>query len=462
MSRPIIRIQLVAAQAGFAIGIWLACALQPTAAQSGATMTPECRRVAKTPDIVSETAQRALESMRLTVAKEGRAGLAIPARIDVMLVEAALQGEVDSAGCRHSSGRAITPDTLLRLPIERPVKASGELDKWSVRGICTAAASQIRCSATAIELMLAKDESASFSPTLQYVLGHEVAHIVLGHPLAPLASTAQSASTSSRLGAALDVCTNEADAIAQETAADDLALKLLKQELSARAIKDDRTFDGFKAVYSWLLWTAGQSGRLQRGKTFCQYIRSGTDGWQLPMHYGSHPRVVGRLARIAASSGVMGAGSIARSARLDDLWAEDFCRQARAFEARQITCDEADHAGGLTARRTEIDGSPAISYTTEASGGQAAMQDQKTLPSDLLNELCTEYPKTCPALTRALVVCGLGQMSACNDLAKGLADRLRLFDKAAVVYGYACYRKDPGACMQLGNLHKIGALSGTP
>jgi hypothetical protein len=175
-----------------------------------------------------------------------------------------------------------------------------------------------------------------------------------------------------------------------------------------------------------------------------------------------HTRVVSRLARIAASSGVMGAGSIARSAQLDDLWAEDFCRQARAFEARQITCDEADHAGGLTVRRTEIDGSPAISFIRDASSDQAAMQDEKTLPSDLLNELCTEHPKSCPVLTRALDECGSGQMSACNDLAEGLAHRLSLFDKAALIYGYACYRKDPGACVQRRSARSRNPLSPQP
>jgi hypothetical protein len=227
----IVRVQLAVAQAGLVIAFWLVCALQTAPAQSLSAMTPECRRV-KTPDIVIEVAQRTLDSMRPIAARQGNVGKAVPAAINVILVDDALQSEVDSAGCRHSSARAITPDTLLRLPIEHPGKASGELDRWSVRGICAAAASEIRCSATAIELMLAKDESSSFSPTLQYVLGHEVAHIVLGHSAASLASTAQSTSAPSRLAAALDVCSNEADAVEREDAADELALELLKQELS--------------------------------------------------------------------------------------------------------------------------------------------------------------------------------------------------------------------------------------
>jgi hypothetical protein len=326
----------------------------------------------------------------------------------------------------------------LRLPIEHPGKASGELDRWSVRGICAAAASEIRCSATAIELMLAKDESSSFSPTLQYVLGHEVAHIVLGHSAASLASTAQSTSAPSRLAAALDVCSNEADA------ADELALELLKQELSARAIRDDRTFDGFRAVYSWLLWTPGEPGRLQRGRTFCQYIRSGLDGWQLPTHYGSHPRILRRLARIAASSGVIDAVALDRSAQLDDDFAVKFCQQAHAFEARQITCDEADPAGSLSTRSADND--------------PPGTQDQTTLQSDLPNRLCTEIPKYCPSLKTAFAECNSGRMSSCNKLAEVLGHDLRLFDQAAAVYGYACYRENPESCTQLGVLHKVGAL----
>jgi hypothetical protein len=460
----IVRVQLAIAQAGLAIAFLLVCALQPAPAQSLPAMTPECRRI-KTPDIVNEAAQRALDSMRLFTAKQGQVGKAIPARIDVVLIDDALQSEVDSAGCRRSSERAITPDTLLRLPIEHPGKVPGELDRWSVRGICAAAASEIRCSATAIELMLAKDESSSFSPTLQYVLGHEVAHIVLGHSLGSLASTEQStsasSSASSRLAAALDVCSNEGDAVAREAAADELALKLLKQELSARAIRDDRTFDGFRAVHSWWLWTAGQSGRLQRGRAFCQYIRSGLDGWQLPTHHGSHPRVLSRLARVAASSGVIDAVAIGRSAQIDDRFAENFCQQAHAFEAKQMKCDDADAAGSWSIQSTDSEGNPVTLLGRDAPNGQAAMQDQTTLPSDLPNKLCSAYPEYCPSLKTAFTKCNSGQMPSCNELAEVLGHGLRLFNQAAVVYGYACYRDNPESCMHLAVLHRVGALGGT-
>ena len=337
----------------FLCGTWLTLAPQIVRAgspeyearNSAVASMPECRRIA-TPDIVMETAQLALEAMRARVRRApGGVSAAIPDRIDVVLVDDALKNEVDGTGCRRSSTRAIAADTLMRLSIERPSKGTGTLDRWSVGGACRAIGSHIRCSATAIELILAKDESSSFSPTLLYVLGHEVAHLVLGHTGGSMVSTPRETDASSRLSDALSACGRNQDVMAEEIAADNRALEVLGQELSARGIADDRTFDGWRAIYSWLLWTPGMSASLERGKSFCHYLSSGPGDFALLDYRGSHPRWAARGGRLAARANSPNASYFNQSARSDDFWVERFCREARAFEARQFTCSDAGGPG---------------------------------------------------------------------------------------------------------------------
>ena len=252
--------------------------------------------------------------------------------------------------------------------------------------------------------------------------------------------------------AALDACTNDAHFAKQEEEADELAMQVLKSQ--GRAIQNDLAFEGFSAIYSWLLWTAGQAASIERGNRFCAYMQA-PEEFSLPAYRGTHPRLAARSARIAKVTGVLDAPALEMNARLDDLWAETFCKEAEAFKAGKLDCSQPP--GEFKPVKLK-DGTimKLIPGAAALPKAQAMPTGTPVLSERLTKTVCESTPMQCPLANDQLTRCRNGSTTACNSLAVMIERAGDAEQDAATLRYFACLRNDASACSFLGGLLELG------
>jgi hypothetical protein len=152
---------------------------------------------------------------------------------------------------------------------------------------------------------------------------------------------------------------------------------------------------------------------------------------------------------------VLDAGVLKYSAMFDQKWVDNFCSQARAFEAQRLKCDGSE-TGPVSGRLK--DGSEFILLTREPLRADVAAMVPPDPTNETLAKACQSSPKECKPLKEELADCKAGSVLRCATLAHYLSHELFEHEEAAQVYHYACRRSDPMACMQLAMLNKVGAL----
>lgn len=337
----------------------LSCGTKPTRPLTPSPIVsnnapPACRVVGATPRIVTDTAELALAALQeeTTISvppmsfEPDR-----PGSITLRLIEDALQGETDTGGCLIKGRSAIGPTTVIALNGDEPQKDERPLDVWSVRGACQAQANEIRCSRSAVELLVVQDLSGSISPTLLYVFAHELAHIALGHSRGAAADSFPGSgdARASVVEQAMRACDGDEAMRTRESEADRLALSAFSRLLESHREPDDTSyqdlFQGVRTLYSWLKWTPGQlAGERERGLRLCEVANDRDPNVVFPLYRSGHPRWAARLARIAEASSQSGQffthdiAYFKRNEALDEEWVESFCRDARALQAGRPAC----------------------------------------------------------------------------------------------------------------------------
>lgn len=315
---------------------------------------PACRVVGTTPKIVTDTAELALAALQEDTTiripplsfEPDR-----PGSITLRLIEDALRGETDAGGCLIGGRSAIGPTTVIELDGDEPQKDERPLDVWSVRGVCQAQANEIRCSRSAVELLVIQDLSGSISPTLLYIFAHELAHIALGHSRGAAADSFPGSSEASPalVERAMQACDGDDAMRKRESEADRLALSAFSRLVESHRESDDTSyqdlFQGVRTLYSWLKWTPGQLvGERERGHRLCDVLRAGERNVVFPLYRGGHPRWAARTARVVEASSQSGQffahdiDYFKRNEALDEEWVETFCRDARALQAGRLVC----------------------------------------------------------------------------------------------------------------------------
>jgi hypothetical protein len=273
---------------------------------------------------------------------------------------------------------------LLKAP--RPV-----LDEFTVRGVCTAGTNEIRCSAQALEGLRLAEGELQASPTLLYLLGHELGHLVLGH----VGSLAQpdptvdlSLSEAQKLARLTQACFLDRSQLEREEAADAFALgslgaafsepPFLVQELGPGGSVLQHAWtatDGLRKVLEtpghreaeWFLESPeGTEIQTAAVTSACSVINRREGVETLSFAGGDHPHAATRFANVARESYWLARDRVIRGDRPDvdkalgalaqlryrygkraqliENGARKFCSEVHDYEAKRLDCK--GHASG--------------------------------------------------------------------------------------------------------------------
>lgn len=281
-----------------------------------ASQLPACRLSSEHAAAVADAAGRALEGARRERRLPfERVAVNPPAmrfgELGVFLVNDARAADTDSAGCVRADAKHI-----------------GEVDRWTVRGVCeVTSGTEIRCSADSLAKLIEGDPGSGPSPALFLVLAHEIAHLARGH-VASFASDAAVIDTSwdpeRRLQALRMACFVDAGARKMEDDADRDAAEQARlafgkapySEPALGAAASRAQLAGRIAASFEALRASPQAGAENDDKraTPCDVMTQRQGLLRLPPMGGSHRLIPRRLERLMAA--LKAAGGEAEAPRL--------------------------------------------------------------------------------------------------------------------------------------------------
>jgi hypothetical protein len=324
---------------------------------------PACRLAQDVPESIAISAKWALRAVaelsplsdRHIVVNEAAQGA-----LSIYVVNDAMEGTTDANGC----------------PITSPsVAASAKvLDRKSIRGVCEARQSDIRCSERALKELLKGEKPRSPSAGLVFLLAHELAHRALGHVGTHADNVARldHKSVRSRIEALQRGCERDHTVLEQETAADQLALRAFVQVLQgppfsptpdwAPQTVPEGAESAYQAIARLIRWSheapEQHPAHSESEHHVCEVMDPKVPLDELPFYGGGHPRRWTRLAAVMKTAldavGYDESGKqrgdmsgLAGTFKLDQLRAlaaerrvADFCADVSAYEAGQLDCSD--------------------------------------------------------------------------------------------------------------------------
>lgn len=190
---------------------------------------------------------------------------------------------------------------------------SAALDPLSVKGICVAQDQRILCSAGAIDAAFGKssDSARIVSPFLFYLFVHELAHIALHHPGAMSANGFEldlSASRAEKLSKLSTSCLVDADQVAREEAADQIAFAAMPEAFrsppfsigfadatSAYVKNSENAYEGAERVLAQAPQSGPDEDNLRPTDDICDVLEANTGQLHVPTLGGDHPHIWRRL-----------------------------------------------------------------------------------------------------------------------------------------------------------------------
>jgi len=280
-----------------------------------------------------------------------------------------------------------------------------QLAAFSVGGVCRASSNAISCSAEDVRAILASEGPSPASPTLFYVLAHELGHLVASKPVGelaePLVKVDLAQDDTRKLLALRNACAINTETLADEEAADQVAMHALAPALLRAPFATDASRSGPSVVSNtlklffaiqevvpvdnggwWLESPDGVVLQQQGVRDVCDVMTRHEGMAFVPLGGGDHPHEWKRLSELIRDTYWLARDNTTRGdddkidralgnmadlryryavrARILDDASNKFCLRVHQYDSHVVDCVNWHPAGGTDVLKPDLNPDPPV------------------------------------------------------------------------------------------------------